>query len=165
MVDIYEIERSNVEVNIRESEIDEIIKFKNVKKLNISKMSKINENIDLCELIFLEELDISDNEIKIDISRLKRLKRLNISNSDIRYYNLNNLINLRYINLSKTNIRELNILKKLKKIKYLNISTCESLLNIEGLKELKKLESLEMIDSNSRLKSINIRNCKKYRYK
>lgn len=143
-----------------------------IEKLHINSPSVINIDV-IYKFKKLKEFSISsaNSKIKIDFSRVTNLKYLQ---SD--YYNgfsnIDSLVDLEKINLSKYPLEDLKVFSVMEKLRELILYRPSKLKDLEGLESCEclevididsapKLESLKGITSNHvRLRKVRIFNCK-----
>ncbi|MEI7597183.1 MAG: DUF4153 domain-containing protein [Bacteroidota bacterium] len=122
------------------------------KSLLGSKMGQLIENDEINNRPLFEQLkvlDVSDNSLSSlkGINNYKKLERLNISNNTgpNDFSELQELIFLKDLNASKTQLNIVNFLEKNVNLEKLNISSCSSNgLELKGIEKLKNLRVLDL---------------------
>ncbi len=137
--------------------------YSNEKRLQLNNLEieDISDVKRLCELIFLEHLELRGNKIKEIkyLNTLVNLKKLYLSGNQIENIdNLNPLTKLELLALNDNQIKEIRSLESLQNLEHLNLSNNE-LLEIKGLKNLKNLKELALsgnkITSIKKLQTLN----------
>lgn len=151
---------------------------------NIQSLKKIKYNLQnpiyesLLALIppdFIKELDLSNNKTIFSlkgISNIKKLEILKICNTNISLLDsdeLSTLVNLTYLDISKTSISKLDFLKNIKSLKHFRAqeTTIFDIYSLNGFNRLKTLDlamsacpQIESINNLPQLRELNLQNVK-----
>jgi len=119
--------------------------LKNLEKLNLSS-NGIDEILDLNALVKLKYLDLSSNYIKeISLGTIKKLLELNLSNNGSlkEIKGLENLINIKKLNLNECSFSDLQVIQYLTDLRELYLYS-NDVTTIKGIKNLINLEILDL---------------------
>lgn len=140
-------------LNLATNDINDISflsKFKKITSLSLSENEDIIDYSYISDLVFLETLHISGNNIKdiLFVKNLKFLKDLNLERNEISdITSIENLTQLRGLKLWRNQISDISALKDLKSLTHLSLWN-NKIENINPLENLTNLETLDL-ETNS----------------